>query len=128
MINVISIGLYFLLVAVWALLLMVGSKRYRYMIEPLDSSKFMLKELYPIGFMVLELIRYKYDTNYDKKRLTQCRIVYGEQYYEYYYQVNMAEKVTYLLTGIAISPILGVLVGTPLFSLFGVFAGAGMFY
>ena len=128
MINVICIGLYFFLMLIWVLLLIIGSKRYRDMVEPLETSKFLLKDLYPIGFMVLELIRYKFDTNFDKKRLSQCRIVYGEQYYEYYYQVNMAEKVTYLVTGIAIAPILGPLVGTPLFSLFGVFAGVGMFY
>lgn len=128
MLNLILIGLYFLLLAVWGLLLLTGSRRFADMIEPLDPKEYMLKGLYPIGFQVLELIRYKFDTNYDKKRLAQCKIVYGEQYYEYYYQVNMAEKVMYLVTGIMIAPILGPLVGVPLFSLFGVVVGAGMFY
>ena len=128
MIDLILIGVYFILVAVWSMLLLVGGKRYSEMIEPLDSKQYLLKGLYPIGFLILDLIRYKYSSSYDKKRLAQCKIVYGEQYYEYYYRVNTAEKVMYLVTGIMIAPILGPLVGVPAFSLFGVFAGAGMFY
>ena len=45
--------------------------------------------------------------------------MWGERYGEYYYRVNMAEKATYVLTFLMLTPLLGV-IGEPLYMLFGV--------
>lgn len=128
MIEYILIGLYFLLAVIWLILLFCGSRKYAMMIDPLSLKKDPLKMLYPVGFMILDMIRYRYDTFQDKKRIGQARIVYGERFGEYYYRVNMAEKATYVATCVMISPILGPLVGNNLFSLFGLVAAGFMYY
>lgn len=127
-INVFLIVLYFVLAVAWILLLSTGSKRYADMIEPLDPKKYALKGFYPIGFQLLELIHYPYSSVHDMKRMSQAKIVYGERFGEYFYRVNMAEKVTYAATCIMISPLLGPLLSEPLFSLFGLVAAGFTYY
>lgn len=128
MTELILIAIYLLLAVVWTFLLIKGEKKYAGMIEPLDSKKDPLKMLYPLGFEILDLIHYKYDTLQDKKRIEQSKIVYGERYAEYYYRVNMAEKTAYVATCVMLSPLLGPLIGTNLFSLFGLVAAGFMYY
>lgn len=128
MITIVLIVLYFLLAAVWVALLSRGTKKYAYMVKPLDRKKFMLKDLYPIGFLLLDMTNYRFRSFHDKKRIAQAKIVYGERFGEYYYRVNMAEKITYVATFVMISPILGPLVGNNLFSLFGLVAAGVMYY
>lgn len=128
MIDIVLIALYFFLAAIWIILLVKGGKKYAAMIDPLDHKKNPLKAFYPIGFEILEVIHYKYNTFQDKKRIGQAKIVYGEMYGEYYYRINMAEKVTYVSTCLMISPVLGPLIGNNLFSLFGVVAAVFLYY
>ena len=124
----ILILLYFVLALVWLMLLSMGSKRFADMIEPLDPKEHFMKSFYPLGFQILDMMHYQYNSFQDKKRIGQSEIVFGERFGEYYYRVNMAEKVTYVATCIMISPILGPFVGNNLFSLFGLVAAGFMFY
>lgn len=128
MTEIILIVLYFILAFAWVILLNTGSKKYAVMIEPLDSKQHPLKAFYPLGFEILDIIHYNYNTFQDKKRIAQAMIVYGERYGEYYYRVNMAEKFTYAATCVMISPVLGPLVGNNLFSLFGLVAAGFLYY
>ena len=128
MTEYILIVVYFALAILWLMLLNTGTKRFSMMIEPLDSKQYMLKALYPLGFQILDMIHYSYNTFQDKKRIGQAKIVYGERFGEYYYRVNMAEKVTNAATCVMISPILGPLVGNNLFCLFGLVAAGFMYY
>ena len=128
MTEIVLILLYFLLAVVWIILLHRGCKKHAMMIKPLDSKKDPLKAFYPLGFEILEMIHYRYNTFQDKKRIGQAKIVYGERFGEYYYRVNMAEKITYAATCVMISPVLGPLVGNNLFSLFGLVAAGFLYY
>lgn len=128
MTEYVLIVVYFALSILWLMLLNTGTKRFSMMIEPLDSKQYMLKAFYPLGFQILDMIHYSYNTFQDKKRIGQAKIVYGERFGEYYYRINMAEKVTYAATCVMISPILGPLVGNNLFCLFGLVAAGFMYY
>lgn len=122
MLDSICIVIYFAFVITWVLLLFIGSSRHKSMIEPLDRKKYLFKDLYGVGFQILEILKYSYESPLDKKRRTQAQIVYGEQYAEYYYRVNMAEKVTYASFCIMIAPLLGPLFKTPIMIVFGLIA------
>ena len=126
--NYILIAIYFVMATIWIVMLIKGTKKYSGMIEPLETKNFLFKALYPVGFEFLELINYKYTTRLDFERLTQCKIIYGDKYGEYYFRVNKAEKFTYLLTFIMLSPILGAMFGNPIFIAFGIGAGAVLYY
>ena len=128
MIDFICILIYVVLSLIWILMLISGSKRYSDMIEPLESEKYLLKNLYPVGFRILDAINYKYDTAFDRKRLAQSKIIYGERFGEYYFRVNAAEKATYVSTCITVAPILGPLFGNPIIIVFGFFLAGVLFY
>ena len=128
MVNYICFGIYAVLALVWIVMLSSGSKKYSDMIAPLDSSKYMLKSLYPVGMQLLDTVNYSYDTSLDKKRKAQAKIVYGEHFGEYYYRINVAEKVTYVSICIVITPLIGPLFGNPVLSVFGLFAAGVAFY
>ena len=118
--------IYAALAVLWVLLLLRG-RAYDDIIEPLDKKKYPLKYFFGIGFAILGLIHYSYNTPLDTKRLAQCKIVYGERFAEYYYRVSVAEKATYIYTCIVIGPLIGALTGKIAYSLFGI-AAAGIVY
>ena len=128
MINYICLLIYFAMMTLWCILLLIGSKRYKDMLEPLDHRKYMLKSLYGIGFQILEILHYSYGSQFDQKRIAQSKIVYGAKYGEYYYHVNVAEKVTYVFSCLVLTPLLGPLFGNPIIMLFGIFAAAVLWY
>lgn len=128
MVNYICLVVYFVLMIVWSILLFQGSKQYKEMLEPLDGRKYMLKGLYGVGFQILGMVHYSYQSQFDQRRITQAKIVYGEKYGEYYYCVNMAEKVTYAFSCLVLTPLLGPLFGNPVLMLFGIFAAGVLWY
>lgn len=128
MANLILFVLYIIFVIVWILMLLKGSKKFKDLIEPLDSGKYRLKSLFPVGMEILNLVNYSYNTSFDKKRKAQALIVYGERFGEYYYRINMAEKVTYVSICIVLTPLLGPLTGNPVCCLFGLFAAGIAYY
>lgn len=128
MINIVCLGIYALFAVIWIFLLITGSKKFQDMIEPLEK-KYLLKSLYPVGFKVLDIMKYSFDTNLDRKRLAQAKIVYGERFGEYYYRVNVAEKITYISMCLVVAPLLCPITGSPIASLFGIFAaGVACYY
>lgn len=124
MLDSVCIVIYFILMFIWVVLLFVGSSRHKAMIDPLERKKYLFKDFYGVGFQLLEILNYSYDSPLDRKRKAQAQIVYGEQYAEYYYRVNMAEKVTYASFCIVIAPLLGPLFKTPVMMVFGLIAAA----
>lgn len=128
MIDIILIAVYLLLSACWIYIILSAGKKYDALLEPLDPQKYLLKPLFPVGFYILERINYQYNTKNDRLRLAQTKIVFGERFGEYYYRINMAEKVTYAALCVTIAPVLGPLLNEPLFSLFGLAAAGVTFY
>lgn len=128
MAEIICILIYCVLAVLGVLLLLVGSRKYKDLIAPLDPKKNILKELYPVGFQILDMIGYKFESSYDKKRRAQAIIVFGERFGEYYFRVSAAEKATLIFIGVIITPILGPLLGNPILCLGGLFFTGVAFY
>lgn len=99
-----------------------GQKEFGPMMQPLNSP---MGECYAAGSKLLAMIHYTYRGKHDIKMLRNCRIVYGARYAEYYYRVNMAQKVSVgmltLIAGIIISVIGNsvVILGVALLAAFG---------
>jgi tight adherence protein C len=120
---------YFALVIFWIILLIKGTKKYQDYLAPLNNKEHILKDLYGVGFEFLDLIHYTYNSPVDRKRITECRIVYGEKYGDYYYRVNLAEKMTLTLTIAIAAIILYPMTGQLLFFALGlVGAACGYWY
>lgn len=96
-IDIIIIALGAISFIVWLVLYFNGTK-YNSLFEVLNEEDFQLKEIYGLGYGVLELIKYSYRTNSDRKLRAQLDILYGEKYSDYYLRVTRAQQVTMGLT------------------------------
>jgi len=96
MISVISFAIMTLatVLAVVFILLLLAGKKYDGWIEPLDSKEFPLCQLYGVGFVLLEILKYDFSKKSERKRRQFIALLYGEKHSEFYLRVNAAERVT----------------------------------
>lgn len=90
--------LYFVGLFFWLILLITG---YRKNIQVMDErylprSQYPFRELIGIGLLLLG--KATFESNRDLKKISQLRGAYGEKWGAFYYQVNMAERVSYAVT------------------------------
>lgn len=110
--NLMVYGLYFLVVIVITLLLMsAGKKKHMDMVEPLSKEEFGLKDFFPAGFAVLDLIHYSFTSDRDRAMRRKLRELYEEDYVEYYLRVYWAAAMSYLVIGFLASGILALVMG-----------------
>ena len=124
----ISILFYFIFLFIWITALLAGSKKYNDYIKPLDTKQHPLKDFYGVGFCLLDWIRYSYNSPLDRKRLTQSRIVFGVKYGDYYFRINLAQKLTYAFTLFVISFLFIPITGENVSILFGFIAAGVAFW
>ena len=100
--DIAIVALGFVALAVWILFYVKGLK-YAEMFEPLDSKEFPMKDLYFVGYAVLETIKYKYVSKTDRRLRQEAEILYGEKYTEYYLRVIHSQQVTLAMTLVVFS-------------------------
>lgn len=77
------------------IVLSLKGKKYDYLFEGLDSKNFQLKEVYSIGYALLEMVHFDFQSDKSKtnrKLRQQLRVVYEEKYVEYYLRVVYAKS------------------------------------
>lgn len=79
--------------AVWMFFYSKG-KKHNGMFEVLEEKDFPFKEIYGLGYAVLETVKYGYKTKGDRKLRQQLDVLYGEKYSEYYLRVIHAQQIT----------------------------------
>lgn len=121
-----SIGL--VILAAWLLLFLLGLK-YAKLFAPLDEKEYPLKEIYFVGYALMELIRYRFKSKQDRKLRKELSILHGEKYAEYYLRVVYAQKVTIALTLLAMAvPFYGFANDITASVVMVVFAGTAYYY
>ena len=63
-------------------------------IAPLDRKKFMLPEIYGVGFMLLKIFRFEYKTSGANQLRENVVVLYGERYADYYMRVFYAQRIS----------------------------------
>jgi len=81
----------------WMVFYVMGLK-HNSMFDVLDEKEFPLKEIYGLGYAVLELFKYKYKSKGDRKLRQQLDVLYGDKYCEYYLRVIHAQQITLSFT------------------------------
>ena len=76
------------------LFLLLTSGEFKDYITPLDSKKFMMPELYGVGFKVLKLCKFEYKSRGANSTREKAAILHGERYADYYMRVYYAQKVS----------------------------------
>lgn len=85
------------LIAVWLLFFFRGLK-YASLFDGLDENEYPFKEIYFVGYAIIEAIGYQYKSKGDRKLRKELSVLYGNKYSEYYLRVIYAQKITLSFT------------------------------
>lgn len=77
--------------------------RYEELFRSLEEKEYPLKEIYFVGYAVMEAIHYTYKSKNDRKLRKEISVLYGEKYAEFYLRVIYAQKVTIAFTLLVLS-------------------------
>lgn len=80
-------------VVIWMALYFM-SKKYMSLFSVLNEKEYPLKDLYGMGYAVMEIISYKYKGKFDRKLRTSLSVLYDEKYIEYYLRVIYSQSIT----------------------------------
>ena len=84
------------LLAVFLILFLVSLKHKNFF-DPLSEDDYPLKEIYFIGYYIMEKTGYSYKSKKDRELRKELSVLYGEQYTEYYLRAVYAERVTFFI-------------------------------
>ena len=85
------------LTAIWMFFYIKGYKKASFF-DPLTEKEYPLKEIYFVGFEIMETLKYQYKSKSDRKLRKEVEVLYGPKYTEYYMRVIYAQKVTMAFT------------------------------
>ena len=96
-VDIIIFAIGFIFLVIWLIFFFVGMK-YENLFETLDEKDFMLKDIYFVGYAIMEATRYQYKSKADRKLRKEISVLYGEKYADYYIRVIYAQKTTIAFT------------------------------
>lgn len=102
LVDFIIFGIGAVILATWLFFFVTGMK-YESLFEPLDENDYPFKEIYFVGYAVMEICHYQYKSKQDRKLRKELSILYGEKYAEYFVRVVYAQKVSLSFTLLAMA-------------------------
>lgn len=99
----IILGVVFLII--WIAFYIIGWK-HNSLFATLSEKDYPLKEVYGLGYGILETFKYKYKSKSDVNLRKELDVLYGSKYSEYYLRVVHAQQITISLTLLVVSFIL----------------------
>lgn len=82
-VDIAIIILGFVWLAIWMFFYIKGKKNAE-LFEGLDETEFRLKDIYFVGYEVLETFKYKYRSRADRRLKREIEVLYDPRYVDYY--------------------------------------------
>lgn len=112
---------FLIVMIIFALFYSSGKKKYQAFVDALDKKEYGLKDFFPLGFALMDLIHYQYNTNFDRRLRRQLRELYPEEFVEFYLRVTYAQAASTGLLGLVLGTLFfGAMDGDITMLLFGV--------
>ena len=105
------------LVAFWVLLYLKNKDKFDEIISAIDPKKFMMAEIFFIGFGVIEMFKVNLKTETGRKKEKKISEIYGEKYAEFYHYCIVGGQITYALTLAPMAFIVGAITNGLLYAL-----------
>ena len=116
------------LLVVWLVFYAIGRKNASFF-NALDEKEYPFKEVYFLGYAVVETFNYKYTSKGDRKLRKELSVLYGDKYAEYYIRVIYAQKVFFSFTLLALTvPLYGLVNSTIMLGMGPLYAGLAYYY
>lgn len=86
--------LFLLILGILGFFYLRSKGKYEEYIAPLDEKAYQFKQLLPLGFYFMDLIKYKYSTKYDRRLIVKLAEISGHKYAQFYLRVHWANKIS----------------------------------
>ncbi|SHK07482.1 type II secretion system F family protein [Paramaledivibacter caminithermalis] len=86
----------------FSILYFLSRGKYDGYIKSLDKREYPLKSLIPIGLFIMDAIKYKYSTKYDRNIYIKLSELYGIKNARYYLRIYWGKKILYLIMALLI--------------------------
>lgn len=110
----------------WLYLYFTGKNKYDAYIDALDSKEYYLKDLYFIGYQLINFFKVEFRDKYSRSREKKMTEVKGKKFAQFYIIANLASELTFLLTFSVLGFLLAVIVKIPMYAFLGVLLGVLM--
>lgn len=125
-IVIIALGVIYLIF--WIFLYVKGIKNSN-LFDSLKEKEYPLKEVYFVGYALVELINYQFKSKSNRKLRKEISVLYGEKYADYYLRVIYSQKITIASIVLALAFILyGFADSIAAFFVLVAFAGVAYYY
>lgn len=104
----------------WLILALRYEEKFKEITETIDEKEYQMSELFYIGFQMMEMIRYNFQSDRARKKIKLMSEVYGKKYAEYNYYVLVGGQITYTFTAAAFILPLALLLNSPMWVFVGV--------
>lgn len=95
----------------WFIVYFCGNKKYEEEIEQLDSEEYYFKELYHIGYFILEIVSVDINSTHFQKRIGKLSGMYGKKKASFLVYSDAAAQLTFLTTFLPLGILLSVIAG-----------------
>lgn len=92
-VDFIVYGIGLVLILLWLTFFFMGLK-YAKLFDGLEEKDYQFKEIYFMGYAVMEFFKYQYKSKADRKLRKEISVLYGEKYADYFVRVVYAQKIT----------------------------------
>lgn len=91
--NIVVFSISGVLLVGWLVFYFYG-KKYSELFDGLDEKEYPLKDLYFLGYGIMEMFHYQYKSKADRKLRQSAEILYEKKYAEYYVRLSYAQKLS----------------------------------
>ena len=94
--DIVMYSLFVICFVLW-IVLFIMSRKYDALFDNLEKKDYPLKEIYPVGYCLLDIIGYKFTSKRDRKKRHELNVLFGEKYADYYLRVIYSQQVSLAL-------------------------------
>lgn len=128
LVDYILYGIGLVLLAAWMYFFVKG-RQYEELFASLDEKDYPFKEIYFVGYALMETIHYQYKSKQDRRTRKELSILYGQKYAEYFLRVVYAQKVTLSFTLLVLAvPLYGLCNEIVMALIVAVYSGVAFYY
>ena len=126
--EIIMVGVGALILLLWIVFFIKGLK-FSKLFDSLAEKEFPLKEIYFVGYAILDTFKYKYKSKHDRKLRKEICVLYGEKYADFYLRVIHSQKVTIAFTILTLAVPMSFIADSPVMAFMVILlAGTAYYY
>jgi tight adherence protein C len=96
----VSIIIFLILIGVFITLYIFSAGQFKEYLKPVNTEEYILKPFIPLALLILEIIKYKYASKYDKNLLNKYSEISGKKSAKVNLQIHIANKIVLIFLGL----------------------------